>query len=290
MSKETKLNNRRYVQSYVSTIISITLVLFVVGMATLLAINAKGVGDYFKERLPVSVVLRDSVDESAGRLWADRLRGEPYVKEAEFISRDRAKTEMSALLGEDFLDVFDYNPLPLCVEIKVKADYVRADSLETLAAKLGESPEVREVSYQKQLVDFLNLNIKRIGMGLLLILLLLMAISFILIHNTVRLGVLVRRFAIHAMQMVGATRRFIRKPFMIQALLQGVISALLAMLAVVVVLLTANQEFVNLLVHINPFGILIVSVTVLVCGICICMSSTAMVINKLLRLENAALY
>ncbi|NCU27754.1 FtsX-like permease family protein, partial [Candidatus Nomurabacteria bacterium] len=176
------------------------------------------------------------------------MEKESYVKRAEFISKEKGAEEMKKMLGEDFLEVFDVNPIPLSVDLYLKAEYLESDSLKTIAAKITEMPDVKEVAYQESLVKVINQNLEKIGVVLSIVLALLLFISFVLINNTVRLNVYSKRFTIQTMKLVGAKRSFIRKPFIRQGIYQGmfagVISSILLVVALFVVKRDINQLFV----------------------------------------------
>ena len=264
------------------------------GVAALLGLNAKSVSDYFKERMGVAVILRGEVKDADSTLLVKRLAAVPYataaVRGAVYVSRQQGAMEMQEMLGGDFMEVFDDNPLPASIELQLYAPYVQNDSIALLERGLMELPFVQEVSYQAPMVSLINRNIERIGMGLALVILLLLIVSFVLIHNTIQLSVYARRFTIYTMRLVGATRRFIRKPFMTQALLQGIIAALLANLLLTAVLFGLQHKFPEVVVWIDSRLFLAVMASVLVAGVVLCRISTFFVVNKVVRLDTGALY
>ena len=227
-SGENKLIRRRLAGAWLSSVISITLVLLLVGVASLLLVNAKSVSDYFKENVQVSVLMRPDVTEDEAMNYATTLDAMPFIKGTRFISKEEGTRDMTDMLGEDFLSVFETAPIPVSVDVTLKADYVSADSLELIKKAIGSSPLVDEVVYQQSLVDKLNTNLGKISLVLGIFVVLLLFISFVLINNTVRLNVFSKRFTIHTMKLVGATKSFIRAPFLGQAVFQGLFSALLA--------------------------------------------------------------
>ena len=208
-----RLVRRRLFGAWVSTVISISLVLLLVGVASILLLNARSVSDYFKENLQVSVLMKQDVTEEQALAYQSSLAGLPGVKATTFISREQGIEEMAQMLGRDFLDVFSTAPVPVSIDVNLEAAYVSPDSLEVVKAALASSPLVDEVVYQTSLVEALNANLQKIGLVLGVLILLLLFISFVLIGNMVRLNVFSRRFTIHTMQLVGATRGFIRAPF-----------------------------------------------------------------------------
>lgn len=244
-SGENKLIRRRLAGAWLSSVISITLVLLLVGVASLLLVNAKSVSDYFKENVQVSVLMRPDVTEDEAMNYATTLDAMPFIKGTRFISKEEGTRDMTDMLGEDFLSVFETAPIPVSVDVTLKADYVSADSLELVKKAIGSSPLVDEVVYQQSLVDKLNTNLGKISLVLGIFVVLLLFISFVLINNTVRLNVFSKRFTIHTMKLVGATKSFIRAPFLGQAVFQGLFSALLAILILLGILYFVRKEFVR---------------------------------------------
>ena len=281
---------RRLRNAYLSSVISISLVLLLVGIASLLLVNAKAVSDYFKENMQVSVMLIQSVDESEGLKYKEELDLQPFIRSSVFVSREQGRFEMEQLLGEGFLDVFETAPIPVSIDITLNAQYVSADSIDVVKSCILESPVVEEVVYQRTLVEALNANLSKISLVLSVFIALLLFISFVLINNTVRLNVFARRFTIHTMKLVGATKSFIRAPFLVQSLFQGVFAAVISILGLVGGLYLLRNEFEQLFDVFKMELLLVVLGIVLVSGMLICFLSTWMVVNKLLSLNKDELY
>ena len=273
-----------------SSVISISLVLLLVGVAALLLINARAVSDYFKENMEVSVVMRPAVSDEEAVAFMEELGKEGFVNSSEFVSREQGEREMIELLGEDFMDVLDSSPIPPSISLTLRASHVSSDSLEVVRAQIMEDPLVEEVSYQEGLVDALNANFTRISAVLAVFIALLLFISYVLINNTVRLNVFARRFTIHTMKLVGATRSFIRAPFLGKAAVQGMLSAVLANAALVGLLYALKDRFGQLFEAFKPEVLIIVACIVLAAGVLICVVSTFFVVNKLVALEKDELY
>ena len=288
--QENKIMRRRLRNAYLSSVISISLVLLLVGVASLLLVNAKAISDYFKENMQVSVMLKQTIDESEGLKYKEELDKQPFIRSSAFVSREQGRYEMEQLLGEGFLDVFETAPIPVSIDITLNAEYVSADSIEVVKARILDSQFVEEVVYQRSLVDALNANLSKISMVLSIFIALLLVISFVLINNTVRLNVFARRFTIHTMKLVGATRSFIRAPFLVQSLFQGVFAAVISILALVGGLYFVRNEFEQLFEVFRMELLLVVLGIVLVSGMLICLLSTWMVVNKLLSLNKDELY
>ncbi len=285
-----RLIRRRLFGAWVSTVISISLVLLLVGVASLLLLNARSVSDYFKENVQVSVLLKQDVTEEQGRAFESSLTSVPGVRTTTFISREQGVAEMAQMLGSDFLDVFATAPVPVSIDVNLQADYVSTDSLEVVKAALSASPLVEEVVYQTSLVEALNANLQKIGLVLGVLILLLLFVSFVLIGNMVRLNVFSRRFTIHTMQLVGATRGFIRAPFIGQSALQGLFAALIAIGLIVGGLFILRKEFVQLFEIFRLETLLTVMGIVVVSGVLICVVSTWIVVGRLVRFDRDQLY
>ena len=285
-----RLVRRRLFGAWVSTVISISLVLLLVGVASILLLNARSVSDYFKENLQVSVLMKQDVTEEQALAYQSSLAGLPGVKATTFISREQGIEEMAQMLGRDFLDVFSTAPVPVSIDVNLEAAYVSPDSLEVVKAALSASPLVDEVVYQTSLVEALNANLQKIGLVLGVLILLLLFISFVLIGNMVRLNVFSRRFTIHTMQLVGATRGFIRAPFIGQSALQGLFAALVAILLLVGGLFILRKEFVQLFEIFRLDTLLVTMGIVIVSGVLICVVSTWIVVGRLVRFDRDQLY
>lgn len=291
MSKaDNRMMRRRLANAYLSSIVSISLVLLLVGVAAMLLVNAKGVSDYFKENMQISVMMKQTVSDEAAMAFQAELEKSGFIKGTEFISREQGRREMEDMLGEDFLDVFETSPIPASVNVTLKADYVSADSLAVVRDEISKSSLVDEVVYQGSLVDALNANLSRISLVLGVFIALLLFISFVLINNTVRLNVYARRFTIHTMKLVGATKSFIRAPFLVQAAFQGVFSAFIAIIVLVGMMFYMRSEFEQLFEIFRLDLLLTVMGIVLVSGLAICLVSTWFVVGKLVSLKKDELY
>ncbi len=289
-NSESKIMRRRLRNAYLSSIISISLVLLLVGIASLLLVNARAISDYFKENMQVSVMMKQNVDESDALRYKEKLDQNGFIRNSVFVSREQGRREMEEMLGADFLNVFETAPIPVSIDVTLNAEYVSADSIEVVKAAIMESPMVEEVVYQKSLIDTLNANLSKISAVLSVFIVLMMFISFVLINNTVRLNVFARRFTIHTMKLVGATRAFIRAPFLIQSLFQGVFAAFVAIMAIVGLLFFVRSEFEQLFEVFRLEMLLVVMGIVLASGIVICLLSTWLVVNKLVSLNKDELY
>lgn len=289
-NSDNRIMRRRLRNAYLSSVISISLVLLLVGVASMLLVNAKSVSDYFKENMQISVLMKQTVSDEDALEYRELLDGERYIKSTTFVSKEQGRKELAEQLGEDFLDVFETSPIPVSIDVTLEAAYVSSDSLEVVRAEIAESPLVEEVVYQRSLVDALNANLSRISMVLGVFIALLLFISFVLINNTVRLSVFARRFTIHTMKLVGATRSFIRAPFLLQSAFQGVFAAFLAIIVLLGLMFLMRSSFAQLFEIFRMELLLLVMGIVLVSGLALCLISTYFVVNKLISLHKDELY
>ena len=287
---ENKMMRRRLANAYLSSVISISLVLLLVGVASMLLVNAKSVSDYFKENMQVSVLMKQSVSEEKAMKFQEKLEKEKFIKSTLFVSKEQGRRELAEQLGEDFLDVFETSPIPVAIDVTLEADYVSRDSLEMVKARIGKSDLVEEVVYQTSLVEALNANISKVSLVIGVFIALLLFISFVLINNTVRLNVFARRFTIHTMKLVGATRSFIRAPFLVQGAFQGLFSSFVAIVMLVIMMFFIRSEFSQLFEIFRVELLLLVMGIVIVSGLVICLVSTWFVVNKLISLKKDELY
>lgn len=287
---DNKLMRRRLANAYMSSVISISLVLLLVGVAAMLLMNARSVSNYFKENMEVAVIMDQTAEDDDVMAFLEELGNERYVKTTTFVSREQGEQEMMEMLGEDFLDVFESSPIPVSIDMTLLSEYVSSDSLDVVTSELIAHDIVDEVNYQKSLVDALNANFNRISAVIGVFIALLLFVSYVLINNTVRLSVFARRFTIHTMKLVGATRAFIRRPFLVQAAVQGLFSAIIANAALVGLLFLLKDRFGRLFEIFSQEILIIVMCVVLLSGLLICVISTYFVVNKLVSLKKDELY
>ena len=287
---ESNILYRRLLRSYFSSVISISLVLFLVGMVGVLIVNARSVSNYFKENITVSAILTPEADEADASALADGLERTGYVKDVRIISKEEGTEEMKEILGDDFMDVFEVNPIPVSLELQISADYISTDSLAVIEESLYGHSAVGEVVYQQSLVELLEANLERIGLIAGIFVLLLLFISVVLINNTVRLNVYAKRFTIHTMRLVGATKSFITRPFVGQAFFQGLISGAIADVFILGALYLIRNEFYQLFSLFDAMLLGAVMVAVVVLGMLICMISTSAGVRSLISLNRSELY
>jgi len=241
-----KFQKRRLLSSYFSVILSISLVLFLLGMLGLIVLNSKQVGDYFKEQIPFSVYLKDSAKEADITQLEQSLSMAEYVKSATFVSKEEAAEIHAKNMGEDFMDYLGYNPLQNSIDVYLNADFVTPEIFEEVTTDLLSKGFVDEVEYDKPLVKEIENNVQRISLWMLVITGVFLVIAFLLINSSIRLSVYAKRFTIKTMQMVGATKAFIRRPFIWQNIKLGLLSALIAMGGMLVVMYYLQRTFTDL--------------------------------------------
>lgn len=248
MSSNTdKASQKRLQASTATTIVSISLVLFMLGLLGLIILHANKLSDYVKENIGFSVIIKEEVKEPSILEFQKTLDTKEFVKSTEYITKEQAAKDLTEELGEDFVGFLGYNPLLASIDIRLNAEYANNDSLKVLEKKLLSSNVVKEVFYHKSLVDMVNSNIRKISLVLLAFSIVLLLISIALINNTIRLSVYSKRFIIKTMQLVGATHSFISKPFILKSLLHGIVSALIAIILLVVVLYFSRQAVPELI-------------------------------------------
>lgn len=287
---ESNILYRRLLRSYFSSVISISLVLFLVGMVGVLIVNARSVSNYFKENITVSAILSVEADEADASGLADKLEATGYVRGVRIITKEEGVEDMKEILGDDFMDVFEVNPIPVSLELQISADYISTDSLAVIEEALYAYPVVDDVIYQQSLVELLNANLERIGLVAGIFVLLLLFISVVLINNTVRLNVYAKRFTIHTMRLVGATKGFIARPFVGQAFFQGLISGAIADVFILGALYLIRNEFYQLFSLFDAMLLGGVMAAVMMLGILICMISTSAGVRSLISLNRSELY
>ncbi|WP_462318644.1 cell division protein FtsX [Marinilabilia sp.] len=281
---------RKLRSSYVTTVISISLVLFLLGIIGLLFLNAHRLSTYVKENLGFTVLVNDNSREAEVQRLQKILNASEFVREANYVSKDEAADIMQEELGEDFVDFLGYNPLLSSIEVKVFAEYANPDSMAVIENQVLNFPQVKEVYYQKNLLHAVNDNIEKITLILGGFAILLMVIAIALINNTIRLSVYSRRFLIKTMQLVGATRGFIRKPFLATGILNGLAGATIAIILLSLLIYGLSNELQGMIGFGNMVLVGVLIAIVVVLGILITLISTFFAVNKYLRLKADDLY
>ncbi len=291
-NQNSQSTRRQISASYVTTIISITLVLFTLGFLGLILIQARTLSRYIKENIGFEIVIKKGVKEADIFRLEKLLDARPYVKSTEYITKDEAAARLKKTLGDDFISFLgeENNPLLPSLEVRFYADWASPDSLKIIEKNVLKNKIVKEVYYHKSLVNVINKNIRRIGFILLAISLVLIIISVALINNTIRLAVYAKRHIIKSMQLVGATNSFIRWPFVRKSILHGAFSALLAILLLSGLTTLLKENIPELKLLENQTTTLVLYVMVFLAGIVISSTSTWMAVTRYLRMGSDKLY
>lgn len=283
-------NIKPFRSSYFSVIISIALVIYTLGIIGFLLINAKYLSDYFKENIAITLVLNENIKEPEIIHLTKTLQSEKFIKKIRYIHPDSAAARLSKDLGEDFISFLGYNPLMPVLELKLIAGYAHPDSLTFIEKKLSEYPKVKEVYYEKNLLITVHENIKKIGTFLLAFSIIMFIIAFALIDSSIRLSIYSKRFIIRTMQLVGATPAFIRRPFILRGIINGLAGALISIGLFSLTLYYLNQYFPEMLQNLPKEYILLLFAAKILLGIFISWISTIFAVSKYLRLKTSDLY
>lgn len=274
---------RRLFRSYLVATVSITLVLFLVGMMVLLVLNARMLSDYVREKVGFTLVLHDKVREVEILRLQKSLSATPFVKSTTFVNKEEAAAGLAKDLGEDFVGFLGYNPLFSSVDVKLHAPWMQTDSLAALEKEFLKYPQVKEVYYQRDLVKVINDNVEKVSLVLLIFSGLLLFIFITLINNTIRISIYSRRFIINTMKLVGATRSFIRRPFVMKSISHGLLAGFIANAGIFLVVHSCREELRSLVG--GESAIVITLAVVFAFGALISWLSTYLAVNKFLRLR-----
>ncbi|MBO6881226.1 permease-like cell division protein FtsX [Winogradskyella sp.] len=285
-----KYQKRKLISSYISVVISIALVLFLLGCLGLLVINSKKVADHFKEQVVMTIYLNDTAKEVEVNQLKKSLAMADYTKEAQYVSKEEAAELMKAETGEDFMDFVGYNPLKNSIDVYLKADFVTTEQLTEITESLSNKTFIEEIRYDNDLVELMNDNVKKISFWVLVISGLFTLIAVLLINSSIRLAVYSKRFIIKTMQMVGATKSFIRRPFVWKSVQLGIIGAIVALIGMAVVLYYLDLTFPELELLRNTIMIVALFVGVFLLGVIITWISTFIATQRFLNLKTDQLY
>lgn len=281
---------RRLISSYFSVVLSIALVLFLLGILGMLVLNTKKLGDHFKEQITISVFLKDNAKPVEINQLQKSLAMADYTKSAIYVSKEDAAEQYSEDIGENFQEFLGYNPLKNSVDVNLKADFVSPEQVAEIAATISAKTYVDEVNYDKPLISLLNDNVKKISLWILIACAVFTVIAVLLINSSIRLSIYSKRFIIKTMQMVGATKRFIRKPFIATNIKLGLFGALIALLALAVVLYYVNNNFPELNLFKDIAVLMILFLSILSLGVLISYLSTYFATQRFLNLRTDDLY
>ena len=288
--KDDKYTRRRLTGSRITTIVSIAMVLFAIGLVGLILLHAARLSGYVKENLGLTVFINKNVKEAEVIQLQKQLDASEYVRSTEYISEEKAAETYQQELGEDFVKFIGYNPLHMSIEVRFKSEYAGPEYFKLLSDELRKNAIVKEVYYQESLVSAVNENIRKITLILSGFSILLLIIAVTLINNTIRLSVYSRRFLIKSMQLVGATEGFIRRPFLSLSLLHGFIASLLAIGLLVGVISVSRREIPEIVSLQSLDLFLILFIFVIAVGFIISWISTYFAVRKYLRIKSDYLY
>jgi cell division transport system permease protein len=289
-SSYDKFQKRRLISSYFSVILSVFLVLFLVGILGLFVLNSKKLSDDFKEQIAMTVFFKSEANDTILKAFEAELKTAKFVKSSVFVSKDAAAKVHTEIIGEDFMTFLGANPLQNSFDIHLKADFIDAKNIRRIENKLRENPMVSDIVYDKQLVNLVNDNIKKVSFWILIISGFLTLVAVLLINSSMRLSIHSNRFIIKTMQMVGATKAFIRKPFIWRSIKLGMIGSVLAVLALIGTLIYLNTNFPNLGILDDQLMIALVLLGVVAVGILITWISTYFATQRFLNLRTDDLY
>ncbi|SEO24503.1 cell division protein FtsX [Mucilaginibacter sp. AW1-7] len=287
---EASSSSKKVKTIYISTVFGIAMVLLMVGLLGLLLIDANNISRYVKENIVLNIFVDDAAHETDVLQLQKQLDANPMVKQTQYVSKELAARNLQKDLGEDFVKFLGYNPLSQSLDIYMKADFANNKDIEKFKADLLKNPLVKEVKYQQSLVDKMNENVKSISLIILAFAGIFVVLSVALINNTIRLAIYSQRFLIKSMQLVGATKGFIRKPFLLYGIWHGLLGGLIAIILLIGALYLAYQQVPDLvfLQSYSEFGMVFLGVVGL--GIFISAFSTFLAVNKFLRLKIYDLY
>ncbi|TJZ63155.1 FtsX-like permease family protein [Sphingobacterium olei] len=275
---------------YISTVISIALVLLMTGLLGLILVHAKNLSKYVKENIVLNVIVNDNVNEGDVLSLQKDFEKDPYVLRTEYVSKELAAKNLKEDLGEDFVEYLGHNPLLPSIDIYMKEQYANTDSIQPFIEKISKSSRVKEVVYQESLIDMVNKNIRIIGIVVLAFTVILLIIAIALINNTIRLAIYSQRFLIKSMQLIGATKNFIRKPYILYGIIHGLIGALISILLLIFTLQFAQKQIPELVFLRNWYEFGAIFLIVVILGILISGLSTYFAVTKYLRAKSHSLY
>ena len=276
--------------SYISTVVSIALVLFMIGVLSVLVLHAQKISDYLRENITLTIMLEDEAREGDVDRLLTKLEESEKIKSVTYISKEEAAEELKEELGEDFVSFLGYNPLQASIDVQLNAEFANTAQVDTLRESLVQTKAVSEILFQQSLVDEINSNIKKLSVIIIGFSALLLFIAAGLINNTIRLSLYSKRLLIKSMRLVGATRGFVRKPFIMSSLIQGLWGSLIALVLLALLLYFAKSEMPELVNLTDPQLLFKVLIYVVIGGMLISGISTYFAVNKYLRRSSEDLY
>ena len=289
-SSYEKFQKRRLISSYFSVVLSVFLVLFLLGVLGLFIINSKKLSDNFKEEIAMTVFFKNDASDSTLTAFGNELKTMKFVKSSVYVTKEAAAKQHTDIIGEDFMTFLGTNPLQNSYDIYLNAEFIDAANIQKIERQLRANEMISDIVYDKQLVNLVNDNIKKVSMWILIVSGFLAIIAVLLINSSMRLSIYSNRFIIKTMQMVGATKSFIRKPFIMRSIKLGIIGSVLAIIALIGLLYYLQINFPSLGIMDDPIIIGAVLLSVLGFGILITWISTHFATQRFLNLRTDDLY
>lgn len=290
MAAKNKRNTISFFNSHLISVVSISLVLFLLGLILIMGFLGNELSYYVKENITVSVILTEDLSDVKIRKIRDDLESQPYVKSTEYISKEQASLEMQRELGEDPETFLGFNPFHASIEVKLKAEYTHPDSLPVIEKRLSSEASVSDVQYRRDMMQVVNQNIRRVGVVLFILFIILIVISFVLINNMVRLLIYSKRFLIYTMRLVGATPAFIRRPFLRHNVFGGLVAGVIAIMMLTGLLYYVKYEFMNVEEILSRDILWIIYGVVLAFGVFLSVIAAYFAVNRYLRMARGKLY
>ncbi|MBN2766982.1 MAG: cell division protein FtsX [Paludibacteraceae bacterium] len=285
-----QFKNRKFRTSHLTSTLSMSLVLFLVGMVSLLLFVARDLGVQVRENINLSVILEDEITNTYRQRIQKYIESAPFTKSVIYVSKEEALKEHVASMGENPEDFLDYNPLKASFEVKLKAEFANADSVNMIEEKIKTFDDINRVAYQKDMVNLVNDNVTRISLVLLGIAAVLLILSMALINNTVRLSIYANRFLINTMKLVGATSWFVRKPYIARGMINGLIAAFLSLLMLAVLVYYILSRFGLSAYSVNPVSAMYVAGIVILTGVLLSAFSSFMAVGRYLKMTRNDMY
>ncbi len=287
---EASESSKKTKSIYISTVFGIAMVLLMVGLLGLILVHANKLSRYVKENIVLNVYVDESAHETDVLQLQKQLEANPIVKQTQYVSKELAARNLQKDMGEDFVKFLGYNPLSQSLDVYLKADFANTTDIEKFKTELLKNPMIKEVKYQESLVGQMNKNLTSVSLFILGFAVIFVILSVALINNTIRLAIYSQRFLIKSMQLVGATKSFIRKPFLLYGIWHGLLGSLIAIVILMFTLYIAQKQIPDLVIlqDYTEFGIVFVLIVGL--GIFISAFSTFLAVNKYLRLKIYNLY
>lgn len=290
MPDNRQIRSKSFLSTAVTTTVSITLVLFLLGLTIFTAFIGREISSFIKENLSVTIEIADNANQNTISKLEKKLNESPYIKSVTFISKEDIKEDLIEELGSDPEELLGYIPASNYFDINLKSEYANPDSIKVIEKNLKGQNIVKSFLYSEDTINMINSNLKKLATGSMVLAIILLFISFTLIRNTIRLNIYAQRFLINTMQLVGATNSFIRRPFVLRSISFGIIAAIIANIGITALVYSLTKEFPELIGIIRPESLLILYVIVLVLGLIITFFATATAVNKYLKMSTNNLY